>query len=82
MAAKAIVSITEGPVHTMAVWPGGSTDARIWRTLMDICKRLRRIREAKGMSQGDIEERTGLLRCYVSRAECGFTVPQVTTLEK
>jgi transcriptional regulator with XRE-family HTH domain len=49
---------------------------------MDICKRLRQIREAKGLSQGDIEERTGLFRCYVSRVECGFTVPQFATLER
>jgi transcriptional regulator with XRE-family HTH domain len=34
------------------------------------------------MSQGDIEERTGLLRCYVSRVENGWTIPSVETLEK
>jgi len=34
------------------------------------------------MSQGDIEKRTGLLRCYVSRVENGHTVPNVATLEK
>jgi len=34
------------------------------------------------MSQGDIEKRTGLLRCYVSRVENGHTVPSVDTLEK
>jgi len=44
--------------------------------------RLRSIREAKDMSQGDIEKRTGLLRCYLSRVECGHTVPSVETLEK
>jgi transcriptional regulator with XRE-family HTH domain len=49
---------------------------------MDICKRLRQLRDARGLSQGDIEERTGLLRCYVSRVECGHTVPQLDTLEK
>jgi transcriptional regulator with XRE-family HTH domain len=31
---------------------------------------------------GDIEKRTGLLRCYVSRVENGHTVPAVETLEK
>jgi transcriptional regulator with XRE-family HTH domain len=34
------------------------------------------------MSQGDIEERTGLLRCYVSRVENGHTVPSLETLER
>src|ERR1700704_3000055 len=33
-------------------------------------------------SQGDIEKRTGLLRCYISRVENGHTVPAVSTLEK
>jgi transcriptional regulator with XRE-family HTH domain len=40
------------------------------------------MREAKNLSQGDIEKRTGLLRCYVSRVENGHTVPAVETLEK
>jgi transcriptional regulator with XRE-family HTH domain len=44
--------------------------------------RLRALREQKGLSQGDIEERTGLIRCYVSRVENGHTVPAVETLEK
>lgn len=34
------------------------------------------------MSQGDIEKRTGLLRCYVSRVENGHTIPSIETLEK
>jgi transcriptional regulator with XRE-family HTH domain len=44
--------------------------------------RLRTIRESKQMSQGDIEKRTGMLRCYLSRVECGHTVPSIETLEK
>jgi transcriptional regulator with XRE-family HTH domain len=44
--------------------------------------RLREMREAKKLSQGDIEKRTGLLRCYISRVENGHTVPAVETLEK
>ena len=40
------------------------------------------MREAKKLSQGDIEKRTGLLRCYISRVENGHTVPAVETLEK
>ena len=31
---------------------------------------------------GDIEKRTGLLRCYISRVENGHTVPAIETLEK
>ena len=30
----------------------------------------------------DIEKRTGLLRCYVSRVENGHTIPSIETLEK
>ena len=40
------------------------------------------MREEKKLSQGDIEKRTGLLRCYISRVENGHTVPTVETLEK
>ncbi len=36
----------------------------------------------KGLSQGDIEKRTGLLRCYLSRVENGHTVPSLDTLAK
>jgi transcriptional regulator with XRE-family HTH domain len=49
---------------------------------MIIADRLRAIRESKNMSQGDIEKRTGLLRCYISRVENGHTVPAIETLEK
>src|SRR5579863_6222062 len=47
-----------------------------------IGQRLRVLREEKKLSQGDIEKKTGLLRCYVSRVENGHTVPAVETLEK
>jgi len=49
---------------------------------MLIGQKLKEIRESKNLSQGDIEERTGLLRCYTSRVENGHTVPSVETLEK
>jgi transcriptional regulator with XRE-family HTH domain len=49
---------------------------------MLIGKRLRALREEREFSQGDIEEKTGLLRCYVSRIENGHTTPAVETLEK
>jgi transcriptional regulator with XRE-family HTH domain len=44
--------------------------------------RLRALREQKGFSQGDIERRTGLLRCYISSVEHSHTVPSIDTLEK
>ncbi len=43
---------------------------------------IRSYRLQKGMSQGDIEKRTGLLRCYLSRVENGHTVPSLETLQK
>lgn len=49
---------------------------------MIISERLRELRQTKNMSQGDIETRTGLKRCYVSRVENGHTVPSIETLEK
>jgi transcriptional regulator with XRE-family HTH domain len=49
---------------------------------MVIGQRLREIREMKSLTQGDIEDRTGLLRCYLSRVENGHTVPSLDTLEK
>jgi len=49
---------------------------------MMIGNRLKELRESKQLSQGDIEKRTGLLRCYISRVENGHTVPAVETLEK
>jgi transcriptional regulator with XRE-family HTH domain len=49
---------------------------------MMIGRRLRELRESKNLSQGDVEKRTGLLRCYTSRVENGHTVPSLETLEK
>jgi transcriptional regulator with XRE-family HTH domain len=49
---------------------------------MIIGDRLRAVREEKKLSQGDIEKRTGLLRCYISRVENGHTVPAIETVEK
>ncbi len=43
---------------------------------------IRSFRTQRGMSQGDIEKRTGLLRCYLSRVENGHTVPSLDTLQK
>ena len=49
---------------------------------MNIGTTIRGYRLQKGMSQGDIEKRTGLLRCYLSRVENGHTVPSLDTLQK
>jgi len=49
---------------------------------MQIGHRLRELREAKNLSQGDIEQRTGLMRCYTSRIENERTVPSIGTLAK
>jgi transcriptional regulator with XRE-family HTH domain len=43
---------------------------------------IRAYRNDRGLSQGDIERRTGLLRCYLSRVENGHTVPSLETLAK
>ena len=49
---------------------------------MIISDRLRALREAKHLSQGDVERRTGLLRCYISRVENGHTVPAISRRSK
>ena len=51
-------------------------------TPMNIGETIRTFRLQKGMSQGDIEKRTGLLRCYLSRVENGHTVPSLETLAR
>src|SRR5260370_4543125 len=59
--------------HILSIWNN---------TCMIIGDRLRALREEKKLSQGDIEKRTGLLRCYISRLENGHTVPAIETLDK
>jgi transcriptional regulator with XRE-family HTH domain len=49
---------------------------------VNIGETIRNYRLQKGMSQGDIEKRTGLLRCYLSRVENGHTIPSLDTLSK
>ena len=49
---------------------------------MILYERLRAIREQKNLSQGEIEKRTGLKRCYISRIENGHTIPSLATLER
>jgi len=52
------------------------------RKALDVGKKIRALREAKGLSQGDIERRSGLLRSYISRVEGGYTAPSLATLDK
>jgi transcriptional regulator with XRE-family HTH domain len=49
---------------------------------MEVGRKLRELRQARHLSQGDIEKKVGLLRCYTSRIENGMTIPSVETLEK
>jgi transcriptional regulator with XRE-family HTH domain len=49
---------------------------------MQLGAKLRELRIAKNLSQGDIQKRTGLFRYYTSRIEHGHTVPSIGTLEK
>jgi len=55
---------------------------RLYARCMVIGQRIRELRKSKNLSQGDIEQRTGLLRCYTSRVENGHTVLSIDTLEK
>jgi transcriptional regulator with XRE-family HTH domain len=63
------------PTPTLDPIPGGAISSNIGTTI-------RGYRLQKGMSQGDIEKRTGLLRCYLSRVENGHTIPSLETLQK
>jgi transcriptional regulator with XRE-family HTH domain len=49
---------------------------------MDVGDRLKQFRESKGLTQSEMEERTGLLRGYISRVENGHTIPTLDTLER
>ena len=58
------------------------TEAEMGFGVMKIGTTIRAHRLQKGLSQGDIEKKTGLLRCYLSRVENGHTVPSLDTLSK
>jgi transcriptional regulator with XRE-family HTH domain len=49
---------------------------------MMIGERVRQLREGRQLTQGDIEKRTGMRRCYISRVENGHTIPTIETLQK
>jgi transcriptional regulator with XRE-family HTH domain len=69
---------------TMQTLPAELVDesAETLSIALNIGNTIRGYRLQKGMSQGDIEKRTGLLRCYLSRVENGHTVPSLETLQK
>src|SRR5881409_145613 len=52
------------------------------KPILNIGEVIRTYRSQRSLSQGDIERRTGLLRCYLSRVENGHTVPSLETLAK
>ena len=47
---------------------------------MNVGEVIRNVRHRRGLSQGDLEKRSGLMRCYISRVENGHTVPSLETL--
>jgi len=49
---------------------------------MFIGQRVKQLREQKGLSQGDVEKYSGLLRTYISRVENGHSVPSLDTVER
>ncbi len=49
---------------------------------MNVGEVIRNFRHRRGLSQGDLEKRTGLMRCYISRVENGHTVPSLDTLTR
>jgi transcriptional regulator with XRE-family HTH domain len=49
---------------------------------VDIGKRLRELREAKGLSQRDVEDRSGLPRSQLSIIENGHSTPSFRVLER
>lgn len=68
-------------MHTMLPTMSGEPGKPL-SVSMNIGTTIREYRLQKNMSQGDIEKRTGLLRCYLSRVENGHTVPSLDTLQK
>jgi transcriptional regulator with XRE-family HTH domain len=70
-------------IAAVQVNPGGhQRPSNRTLSVMKIGSTIRAYRLQKGLSQGDIEKKTGLLRCYLSRVENGHTVPSLDTLSK
>jgi transcriptional regulator with XRE-family HTH domain len=78
----ATVAVAETGAGVVVVVAEAATKAHQFGKTVIIGNQLRALREQQKLSQGDIEKRTGLLRCYVSRVENGHTVPSIETLEK
>ena len=51
-------------------------------TELNLGESIRKIRQARGISQGEMQKRTGILRSYLSRVENGHTVPSFATLQR
>ncbi|HWP85863.1 MAG TPA: helix-turn-helix transcriptional regulator [Terriglobia bacterium] len=49
---------------------------------MNLGESIRKIRQSKGLSQGEMQKRTGILRSYLSRVENGHTIPSLATLQR
>ena len=49
---------------------------------MNLGESIRQMRQTKGLSQGEMQKRTGILRSYLSRVENGHTVPSFATLQR
>ena len=49
---------------------------------MNLGESIKKIRQSKGLSQGEMQKRTGILRSYLSRVENGHTVPSLATLQR
>ena len=49
---------------------------------MNVGEVVRNFRQRRGLSQGDLEKKSGLMRCYISRVENGHTVPSLDTLTR
>jgi transcriptional regulator with XRE-family HTH domain len=45
-------------------------------------QRVREMRVERGLTQGHMEKKTGLLRCYLSNVENGKTMPQLDNVVK
>jgi transcriptional regulator with XRE-family HTH domain len=56
--------------------------ARFRTVSLHVGARLRQLREEKGLSQVEIEKRSGLMKCYISRVEHGYKIPSLATLER
>jgi transcriptional regulator with XRE-family HTH domain len=80
----------EYPPYSSRLLPDASVSLQIstieiesqWNITMLIGQIIRRLREQKGFSQGDIERQTDIPHCYISRVEHGHIVPCLKTLER